>query len=101
MITTFQPGARSTKDKHHSFVQGLAVMQCRWAKVTLLSVLSVAGHLNAQPWSGIIDPSRAVDWTNAGRAGGIPNRSTICSTLNPGATAEQINSAIQSCLSDQ
>jgi len=56
---------------------------------------------NAQPWSGILSSSRAVDWTNVGIPGGIPNRTTICATLNPGATATQINSAIASCPAGQ
>ena len=55
----------------------------------------------AQLWSGVLSSARAIDWSNAGVAGGIPNRTTVCSTLNPGATASQINSAIQSCPSGQ
>ena len=55
----------------------------------------------AQQWSGIVDPSRAVDWSKAGVRGGIPNRTTICATFNPGATSAQINSAIASCPSGQ
>src|SRR5207249_2595069 len=31
-----------------------------------------------QAWSGIIDPSRAVDWSNAGIPGGIPSYDSIC-----------------------
>jgi hypothetical protein len=54
-----------------------------------------------QQWSGIVDPSRATDWSNAGVQGGIPNRTTICTTLNPGATASQINSAISGCPANQ
>jgi hypothetical protein len=54
----------------------------------------------AAPWSGIIDPTRVHDWSQAG-AGTIQNRTTICQTLNPGATAEQINTAIQSCPAGQ
>src|SRR6266568_6692677 len=65
----------------------------------ILLCLSTPAH--AQLWSGIIDPSRAVDWSSPGIVGGIPNRTTICSTLNPGATAAQINSAIASCPSGQ
>src|SRR2546422_7394066 len=36
----------------------------------------------------ILDPSRAIDWsrTNPGVEGGIPNRTFICATLNPGTT---------------
>lgn len=33
--------------------------------------------------------------------GGIPSRSTICATLNPGASSTQINSAIAACPSGQ
>jgi hypothetical protein len=33
--------------------------------------------------------------------GGVPSRSNVCATLNPGATASQINSAIASCASGQ
>jgi len=49
----------------------------------------------------VIDPSRSIDWSagNVGVAGGIPNRSTVCATLNPGATAAQINTAIANCAS--
>jgi hypothetical protein len=67
----------------------------------LISVFTtpIAGH--AQQWSGIIDPNRAVDWSNAGISGGIPNRTTVCATLNPGASAAQISSAIASCPSGQ
>src|SRR5438105_2886663 len=64
-------------------------------------LLCLAGALFAQPWSGIIAPSRAIDWTQAGVVGGIPNRTTICSTLSPGATASQINTAIANCPSGQ
>src|SRR5437016_1964313 len=60
-------------------------------------LLCLCGYLHAQPWSGIIAPSRAINWSNAGVTGGIQNRSTICATLSPGATATQINSAIAAC----
>ncbi|MGB8296143.1 MAG: hypothetical protein WCG85_12020 [Polyangia bacterium] len=52
-------------------------------------------------WAGILDPSRAIDWTHVGVVGGIPTRSTVCATLNPGAMAAQINSAIQACPAGQ
>jgi len=64
----------------------------------------------AQQWSGIIASSRAVDWSNAGIPGGIPNRPTICATLGiAGQSATfvqslslaQINIAISSCPSGQ
>jgi hypothetical protein len=68
---------------------------------SLILMVVVPGIARAQAWSGIIDPARAVDWSSAGVAGGIPSRTTICVTLNPGATVAQINSAISSCPSGQ
>jgi len=41
-----------------------------------------------------------MDWSQAG-AGPIPPRTTICTTLNPGATAAQINTALTNCPSGQ
>jgi hypothetical protein len=67
----------------------------------LIIILLIPVAIHAQQWSGIIDPSRAVDWSNAGIPGGIPNRINICATLNPGATSSQINSAIASCPPNQ
>lgn len=64
-----------------------------------LILLCLATHSYAQ--TGIIDPSRMINWTNPGILGGIPNRTTICATLNPGATSAQINSAIASCAANQ
>lgn len=69
------------------------------AMLAMSSALWLGGIASAQQWSGIIDPSRAIDWSKAGVSGGVPNRTTICSTFNPGATAAQINSAIASCAS--
>jgi hypothetical protein len=68
--------------------------------LTLL-LLFLTTYALAQNWSGIIDPSRAIDWSQAGISGGIPSRTTICTTLNPGATSAQINAAIASCPANQ
>lgn len=55
-------------------------------------------------WSGIIDPTRAINWSQSGAT--IVNRTTICATLGTAGqlptfpqsvTAAQINSAISSC----
>lgn len=64
---------------------------CLLAIVLTFSGVSAGQHL----WSGVLDPTRAVDWSQAGAT--ITNRTTVCATLNPGATAAQINSAISSC----
>jgi hypothetical protein len=72
--------------------------------------LGFGGSLQAQPWSGIIDPSRAIDWSQAGVTGGIPARNTVCSTLGTAGQSSsyvqsvsggQINSAMSSCPSGQ
>ena len=64
-------------------------------------VLSTPPLVSAQPWSGVLSASRAADWSVAGVAGGVPNRTTICATLNPGASASQINNAIAGCPAGQ
>jgi hypothetical protein len=55
-------------------------------------------------WSGILDPSRAIDWSGAGVPGGIPNRTTQCGPAIEvsgdtfGAQdVTNVNSAIQNC----
>jgi hypothetical protein len=50
--------------------------------LVLAALLWCAGILCAQtpPWAGIIDPSRAIDWSGAGVTGGIPSITTQCVT---------------------
>jgi len=48
-----------------------------------------------------LDSSRTIDWTLAGVPGGIPNRTTVWTTLAAGSTAAQIASAISACPSGQ
>src|SRR5437867_12051381 len=58
----------------------------------------------AQPWSGIIDPSRAIDWSKAGVPGGIPPQSsrTQCgSTITATNNASVIQSALDACGANQ
>lgn len=68
----------------------------------ILLVLS-ASVCAAQPWAGIIDPTRAIDWSTAGVIGGIPARTTQCgSTISAySGTAGTINTAISSCTAGQ
>lgn len=69
---------------------------------------SLAFGQGSYPWSGILDPSRAIDWTAAGIPGGVPAITTQCgSTISPYGTSgsyaspSTINAAIQSCPSGQ
>src|SRR6266404_8698252 len=41
------------------------------------------------------------DWRNVGIAGGIPTVNTVYTSFSPGASAAQINAAIQACPSNQ
>jgi hypothetical protein len=69
-------------------------------KLSVLFLVLVIGfpvYIRAQSASGIIAPSRMVNWSIAGVQGGIPNRTSVCATLKPGATVSDINSAIASC----
>lgn len=69
----------------------------------LLIGLCLAGGTYAQPWSGIISPSRAINWANAGVSGGIPARLTQCgSTIAAyNGSANTINTAIANCTAGQ
>jgi len=69
--------------------------------IVLLLAAASGTPLRAQLWSGVVDADRAVSWQSAGVAGGIPNRTTICETLSPGATAAQISTAITNCTAGQ
>ncbi len=66
-----------------------------------LILLCLSPHSHAQSWTGIIDPARATDWSTAGVLGGIPNRTTICSSLTSSASVSQIQSALDACPSGQ
>jgi hypothetical protein len=77
--------------------------------IAFIFVLAAPTYVRAQAWSGILDPTRATDWSTAG-AGAIPARTTICSTLGTAGqastfvqsvTVSQINSALSSCPSGQ
>src|SRR6267378_887526 len=76
---------------------GIALALCM--SLTVIGDLTVRATL--EPWSGILDPSRAVDWSHSGIPGGIPNRTTICASLDPGSSAAQIDAAIAACPPDQ
>jgi hypothetical protein len=65
--------------------------------LSVLSLLCLITPALAHAQGGLIDPLRSTDWSHPGVAGGIINRTTICQTLNPGASAANINSAISAC----
>ena len=72
-------------------------MDRKLSVLVFVVVISFPFYLRAQNANGIIAPSRMIDWSNAGVQGGIQNRTSVCTTLSPGASASEINSAIASC----
>src|SRR5581483_256189 len=76
----------------------MPMIQIRSCATFFLGALAISV---TQAHAQVISSSRTTDWTRAGVAGGIPVRTTVCATLNPGASAAQINSAIASCPSGQ
>jgi MYXO-CTERM domain-containing protein len=85
-------------------------MKRAWSSAALVLASALgASEALGQPWSGIIDSTRAIDWSTAG-AGAIPARTTICTTLGKGGqsatsvqsvTVAQINSALAACPSGE
>src|SRR5277367_1684971 len=69
-------------------------------------LLLCSGASFGQAWSGILAPSRAIDWSNTGIPGGIPDggwsncATTACNTAYSSPTAANINSACASAPSD-
>ncbi len=71
--------------------------------IFVVLLLCPAGS-RAQSWSGIINPTRAIDWTQAGIPGGLPDGNwtqcgaTIAAYTGPAAA---INTQIQNCNANQ
>jgi hypothetical protein len=85
----------------------------------VLVVLSTSGVASGQPWSGVLAPSRATDWGNAGLPATLPSgettpnpwtpptRTKACATIAPEGTSAapvaptDLNAAIQTCPAGQ
>jgi hypothetical protein len=65
--------------------------------ISILFLFSTFCH--AQLWSGVLAPSRAIDWSQAGIPGGLPDASwTQCgSTVAAGTSAENVQTQINGC----
>jgi hypothetical protein len=62
-------------------------------------LLGLSGYVYAQPWSGILSPSRAVNWSTVGSSALASSSTwTQCgSTIPAGSSAATINAAIAAC----
>jgi hypothetical protein len=76
---------------------------CLAAVLALAATVPVRAHAQTPPWTGIIAPSRAIDWSQAGVPGGIPVRTTVCASIAPEGSASapvapaDVNAAIAGC----
>lgn len=67
-----------------------------------VSATTLANPTSGERISGIpVENAPKAVWATAGVTDGIPNRTTKCATLNPGATAAQIQAAISACPAGQ
>src|SRR5260370_40439632 len=74
---------------------GVAGVLLPMKRLGFVLLLFACASMHAQtPWSGVLAPSRVIDWSKAGVVGGIPNRTAICTTLRSRAPSAQINSPI-------
>lgn len=66
----------------------------------LLVILLLSSPLFGQAWSGILDPTRVIDWSGAGVPGGIPSGSwtQAGATVQTSACGANCNTAIQNAL---
>lgn len=78
--------------------------------VSLVLWISLVLPVQAQQWAGILDPTRAIDWSSAGIPEGIPARPLLCTTLGTAGqlptfaqsvTAAQVSAAITACAPDR
>ena len=74
-------------------------MKALYRGVWLLTFLLPLGQSFAA--ADILPAVNTIDWSFAGVPGGIPNRTTICATLSPGASASSIQNAINNCPANQ
>jgi len=65
-----------------------------------LALFAATSPIDAQLWTGIIAPGRAIDWSGAG-VGQIPAREKICASLTASATFDEINRALAACKSGE
>lgn len=72
----------------------------KWLAIVLVCLLPAKAE--AELWTGVLDSSRAIDWSQAG-AWTIPVRATQCGSTIAAytGTAATINSAIASCTAGQ
>ena len=74
---------------------------CRLSLILVSGLILLGGAPSAWAQQAIVAASRSIDWRAVGIPGGIPRRTTVCATLNPGASGAEISSAILACPSGQ
>jgi hypothetical protein len=76
------------------------MLRLRLSPIVFLVLLCFSEFLHGQAWSGVLDPSRAIDWSKAGATISTARTQCItsqCATVSNGSvTADSINAAIAS-----
>ena len=74
-------------------------MRARWLLLFPFFLFCLSTYSPAQLWSGVLAPTRAIDWTTAGVAGGVPANYTQCGSTIAAYTgaAATINNALAVC----
>ncbi len=74
-------------------------MRARWLLLFPIVLFCLSIYSPAQLWSGVLAPTRAIDWTTAGVAGGVPANYTQCGSTIAAYTgaAATINNALAAC----
>jgi hypothetical protein len=77
------------------------MLRLRLSPIVFLVLLCFSEFLHGQAWSGVLDPSRAIDWSKAGATISTTRTQCItsqCATVSNGisVTADSINAAIAS-----
>ena len=79
-----------------------SLLNCASPARAALLLAFLASVSQPQNSSGDVIPQNLIaDWSGVGIPGGIPNRTTIYTTLGPTATLSDVNNAINSCPSNQ
>lgn len=78
------------------------MLRFRHVPIVFTALICLCGALYGQQWSGILDPSRAIDWSSVGASAISASRAqcvtSACTTVSNGTTvtAASINAAIAS-----
>jgi len=75
----------------------IVIQEWRFRRTHAAAVAAGVEPIAGGATDSIIDPARKIDWTVAGIPGGFQRRTTICTTLTPANTWQDIVTAVTNC----